>query len=566
MIFRQRAAALRNGRARAFFSGKGKDAGQPSGGFPGFPKGFDVNKVQELMKAPPDKQMEAMKKAIEMQKTLGKVPGLGRLATKNAEMMEKVMKMQEAAMKGNAPTPEAAKKLEEEVKKHVLGSSPGAPPPPPPPKGKGPTLDDLRKMNLGNDIEALFAELKSIRDKKNEYRDKFNEREKAFEDMLKETTRLRETEDNIRQKLQLAEKNVLLLNSENMELKAAEREMKELRAANQKLISRVNQLQQNDVAPLEKKIEQLEAELRAKDEAQRSLARKLERSRRRDPLIQFSQSCSSEPLKLAGSANGGVRTDILEQSFTAFKAIYEEHQQAAWLAAARGSAAAAKVMIAVATEVFLSRIPNARFDAMVKVEGNIATAKTFLAGMNFEVVAAGDKFQVTAPLEISGLGPFGFCAVAQLASPALGFQFVSVEPCISESLINNAKRCTVTYESCRSGGPGGQAANVSETQITARLSIDGDFVMQSEAQDSRSAVANKDSATEKLKTTRRQLWNDQASKFDVETFVGSLKSLDVPAASGDKMNEYQSFVDLGVSTGEISLAQASIFEALKKLR
>uniref|UniRef100_A0A0A9ZCY2 Peptide chain release factor 1-like, mitochondrial n=1 Tax=Lygus hesperus TaxID=30085 RepID=A0A0A9ZCY2_LYGHE len=88
----------------------------------------------------------------------------------------------------------------------------------------------------------------------------------------------------------------------------------------------------------------------------------------------------------------------------------------------------------------------------------------------------------------------------------------SVAPYVSTELINNTHRSRISYETARASGPGGQATNVTETQINAKLVVDEQVLYTAEAQDSRSALNNKESALYKLQTQKRGQFNEVLHK------------------------------------------------------
>lgn len=579
----------------SFFFGKKDDANKKDSAAGGAAaseptsamKGFDVRRVQEFMKAPPQQQLEMMQKAADMQRSFGKVPGLGLLARKNADVMDRMIKMQQDALGGKPTNMEEKQKLEQDVKSTMAQrgvdpdkaaaaiknamSQPPPPSSPPPHRGQrsGPSLDELKKVNLGTEIEALFQELKSVRESKNSYRDKFNAREKEFEDLQKETHTLRDTTANLRSKLQLAEKNVMLLNSETMSLKDETKNIKELQRQNSSLSQKITLLQHNDTQPLVARIQELEAALRLKEAHQSSLQRKLDRTRKRDPLLQFTENCSTGPLQLCrppstqSHSNGAVAAtqhgddasasigdegkSLVSDAFQQLRAYYDDAQQQAWNSAVATKGAGAKLIVAAARELISSWLGHkAKLDATVHLSGSADDISAMVKkwtddGYDVENDSlAGGKFIVSSPstsLTPATLGPYGVIAAMVLAREApqrksaaaaspnhTSAHIVSVSPCVSTALSKNANRAVVDYESCRSGGPGGQAANVTETQINAKLSVDGVFLYKTEAQFSRSALANKEAATEKLYTTQLKHWNDRAQRFDANSLLQEISS------------------------------------------
>lgn len=595
-----------------------------------------MSKMQEFMKQSPDKQLDMMKKALEMQKTMAKVPGVGRLAAKNVEMMEKLLKMQEQSVQGKPPSFETQAKMEAEVKS-FLADRAGQPAPPPPPSSsastsnrnapKGPTLDELKRLNLGSEIEALFEEIRTIRQRKNHYRDLYHQREKEHEESTKEAARLRGVEETLRSKLQLAEQNVMLLNSEGMELKENVKKLKTLQTQNSELTHRVAALSRNDTQPLLKKIEALEHEAQARQEHIRSLQRKLDRLRLRDPLQSFSVAAVSDVLRLSGSAarsgadepspGSGAANDAASSTanaagspslvnpvtaaFEILQAQYDQSRRAAWESAATSNAAAAKVLIASSASLLASHIPYSTLDAMITVQGNLATARIAFAAMGIALSSPSGSTSSSSTAEQNvfiaslaadsptpvALGPYGFAVAVHLCTNALadfGFAITATHPMLTETLMKNPNRTTLTYDTSRSGGPGGQAANVAETQVNARLKIDGNVLqIVSESQDSRSALANKQSATERLYDTRRVAWNKSiSSKQKLSEVVAEIRSairsgntddgVSVQRTSGGSgstklagMKEYVPFVRSAWDAKQVTALEVAVVDAIQSV-
>ncbi|EAN77507.1 hypothetical protein, conserved [Trypanosoma brucei brucei TREU927] len=496
----------------------------------GLPPGFDEQRlkaVQEIFnKQSPEKQAELMKKALEFQKVFGKVPGIGKMAQKNIEMLEKVVinnssqQQQQTPPKANgirsmsgAAERENKAKIKSSNESTAAGSariSGGA---------AGPTIDELKKINLGPEIEELFAELSSIRAKKNSYRSKFLAAETDLEKLRKEVEQLRETDASLRSKLRRVEQDVMLLNSENMELKEHEKEWRQVRHKNEKLTDAVQRLQHDNAAQDRQLSEALQVQLKEKDDMLRSLQRKLDRLRKRDPLLQFSLLCS-DVARLCDTEQNAAK-DAAEDAFNMLQGIHQQKQDAAWKSAMLQDGAAAKAFMAVVRRFYLSRVPHANYDALVAVD-DAEALRPLVSEMGFtlEHVAAGRYVIVAPSVEVpkTFIGPYGLCAALYLAGKSVegekmfSFKLTVVYPHVSSTLFGNTCRTGVQYDTARSSGPGGQAVNVSETQIIAKLSIDGDAAYTAEAQDSRSALNNREAATEKLAKTRRQHYNEQLAK------------------------------------------------------
>ncbi|RNF24456.1 type 11 methyltransferase [Trypanosoma conorhini] len=518
--------------------GGGNDRGE-------LPPGFDAQKLramqQMLSSQPVEKQMEMMKKALEFQKTLGRIPGVGRLAQKNIEVMERLLKSVETQQQPPPQSPPHAASRSAGVggaasglfsgntntlsglfqsasasaaaAAGVGGVGGGS--------SSGPTIDELKKINLGPEIEALFAELASMRAKKNSYRDKLHAKEEEFEKLQKELAQARETDTSLRTKLRKVEQDVVLLNSENMELKEHEKEWRQVRKRNEVLSDAVQRLQRSDAAQDRQRSDVLQTQLNEKEENLRSLQRKLERLRRRDPLLQFSRLCSD--VARMCDAERDPAKELSDDAFAALQSCYEREQDTAWEAASMRDGAAAHAYVAIVRRLLLSRLPHANYDALVTVEGDAAALKSFVGECGFELhPVMAERYVVAAPATATAsqtfLGPYAVGMALFLsgkmdaATYKLPFRLTAVCPNVSTTLAGNTQRATVQYETARASGPGGQAVNVTETQINAKLFIDGAPAYVAEAQDSRSALSNREAATEKLVKARRQQYNEQLAK------------------------------------------------------
>nr|CCC93303.1 unnamed protein product [Trypanosoma congolense IL3000] len=505
-------------------SRRNKEAEKPSNGSAGrgmFPN-LDEQKLQAVQdvlgKMTPEKQTELVKKALEFQKTMGKIPGFGKLMQKNLEMLEKAVGDASAPKQG--PVPEkrtnAGRTLEtsgRDKSKSSQGSSNVAAC-----SARGPTIDELKKINLGPEIEELFAELSSMRAKKNTYRSKLTTAEAELQNAQNEITQLKETEASLRSKLRKAEQDILFLNSENMELKDHQKEWRKMKHKNEKLTDTVHQLQHDNAVQDRQRSGALELQLKEKDENMRSLQRKLDRLRRRDPLLQFSLLCSD--IARLCNADKDTAKDAAENAFAILQSSYQEKQCASWKLAMEEDAAGAQAFMAVLRRFYISRLPYSNYDALVatdSVEG-LRTAVSS-AGFTLEEATAG-RFVVAAPSGSAPkpfLGPYGLCMALYFAGKAedgysLPLKINAVYPHVSSTLFSNSERAVTQFDTARSGGPGGQAVNVSETHIIAKLSIDGEAAYVAEAQDSRSALSNREAAEDKLGNARRQHYNEQLVK------------------------------------------------------
>ncbi|KAG5505782.1 hypothetical protein JKF63_05118 [Porcisia hertigi] len=608
-------------------SSENQRAGVP----PGFPPGLDLQKLQTLQQLfstqPKEKQEQMLKQAMEMQKMMSKIPGLGKLTQKNTRALEELMKMRQpspplsssstcATPRNNTPaataSPAGVAASAAPLPKRDLfsnaatlnakrasgggsGSSNSS-------GGGGPSLDDLRKVNLGPEIEALFQELRTIRTRKNEYRDQYNRTHSLLEALRQENRALTTSEASLRNKLSKAEQNVMLLTSENMELRDASKNVKQLMQSNKQLKAEVEHLKtavQSSAAPGTTKYVALQQQLHEREDALRSMQRKVERMRRRDPLLQFSLACSNVS-RLCSRAKGDdiggtgapataseASQEAAEKAFAELQIKYQERQQAAWDAAAHEQAAAAAAYVAVVRRYIISRVPHSNYDAVVTFTGDGEALRACFVELGFQaemVQGEADKAHVMAAPDalpfLTTPGPFGYALAlclsrgmqapensrAGASSPLSAFTVTSVQPFISAALVRNARRCSVVYETARASGPGGQATNVTETQVYAKLAVDGASAFTAEAQDSRSALNNKESALDKLQQQRRLQFNDMLAKHERAELVQAQLVAHMQDHGGFAVDEdVQVLVEEAVAAKLVTVGDAALVAALRAL-
>ncbi|GET88390.1 hypothetical protein, conserved [Leishmania tarentolae] len=600
----------------------GSAGGNPSAGVPsGFPPGLDLQKLQTMQQLfnsqPKEKQEQMMKQAMEMQKMMSKIPGFGKLAQTNTKVLEQLMKMQQQAPPSSSPSSTITSANSATTSAPFTNATTSASPRPDPFSNTatlsskrlngnggsgGPSLDELRKVNLGPEIEALFQELRTMRSRKNEYRDKYYKVESTLEGLQQEHNNLVAREANLRSKLVKVEQEVMLLTSENMELRDSSKSVRQLTQSNKQLKAEVEQLKtavQSSTAPGSVMYVALQQQLHEREDALRSLQRKLDRMRRRDPLLQFSLACSNVT-RLCASAKGEDASSIgasagtseagqeaAEKAFAELQIKYQEHQQATWEEVAHDHAAAATAYVAVVRRYVMSNVPHSNYDAVVTFTGDAAALRTYFSSVGFDVeMVAGERGRayVTAASDALPLystpGPFGYAFAQSLArgmaaaesgrtdavTPASAFTVTSTHPFVSEPLVQNAKRCRVAYDTARSSGPGGQAANVTETQVYAKLTIDGAPAFTAEAQDSRSTLTNKEAALDKLQQQRRLQYNDTLARQEKAELVQAQLVAKMQDQGGFVMEEdVRVLVQEAAAAKLVTAGDAALVEMLRQL-
>lgn len=608
-------AALTTARAgflKGMWPGKKKDGSDnasedgskspPPPGSSSFFPNLDPQKIAMLQdmlsKQSPEKQKELMQNALKFQQTMTKIPGFKKMAERQSKMMEEAMKSMPSMMGGvpndsAAPSGQSATNTSSpSVNSGMTTSSRSGPSRSgghSASRSSGPTLDELKKMNLGDEIEALFEELRVIRHKKNEYRDQCFTMKSQLEDVMAEKARLEKVEHSLRLKLQKSEQEVVLLNSETIDLEDKLKKSNQLRKELELLQRQYDVLKSqtgDEVVKQSEVYKQLAQRMRQKEDVMQSLQRKLQRLRRHDPFLQFSLACS-ELEKLSTSPSGatadrsiesdrwGSIRSKFEDACERLRVQYHAHQAKAWTAACVEHHAAAKAYSAFCHQFLMSTLPYANYDASVTlrvvtrspnqsdatgasdgqareghrdVECNLEERSKSLVevftSFGFEVVAYDEelgqraeetedhinngevRFIIRSPPHggLSTAGPYALALAAQLSPPPLQKNDVfsssttllrmdTVVPYVSQQLLQNGDRVSVHFDTARASGPGGQAVNVAETQIHAKVELDGETLFTASAQDSRSAMQNKKVVQDKVEHQKRKQFNDTLSAF-----------------------------------------------------
>ncbi|CAD2221053.1 peptide chain release factor 2 [Angomonas deanei] len=409
-----------------------------------------------------------------------------------------------------------------------------------------------------------------MRNKKNEYRDKYNKTKSALDTLQSEATQLRSTEASLRDKLKRTEQEVMLLTSENMQLQEAQSKLKDLtneKTQLQRSLRTAEEALKSSNAAGTPQYDALVQRLQSKEESLRSLQRKVDRLRRRDPLLQFSLACSELHRLCPVDAEASAQDAGREEAEAAYQLLSEQYsgaQTEAWKSASSKGSVAAKAYLAAARHAVAASVPLSYYDAAIVVEGNVGEATTLLESVGYITESTPEdpsRLQVKAPSTVgvlTGPGPYGYLLALRYAKTS-SFTIQSVHPIVSSELVENAQRCNVTYETARASGPGGQATNVTETQVYAKLTIDGRFAYTAEAQDSRSALNNKDAALEKLKQTKRLHYNDSlARKYRPEEVVATIVQRVKESGGLEVEDSYLQLVQDAVSEKTVSVLDGAL--------
>lgn len=382
-----------------------------------------ISMVQEILaKQPPEKQKELMEQALKFQQGFSKIPGFKKFAERQSKLVETLMANQPHSNM-TSDFPSSPLDLKEEGSSHSVksnhsgsgnnlynggaagGSSLGRREG----KKRGPTLDELKKVHLGDEIEELFAELRLIREKKNEYREKFHIASVQLRELQAEKQKLEQTERQVREKLKKSEQEVIILNTETMELEDKAKKATALLKKHEQWKREYDALKSKTEEEQVKGsvwFKEMERQLRQKEDALQSLQRKLHRLRRNDPLLQFSIACSewqrlseammavrssgfsrsssllsssssvsSEDQLPSASASQAVASPsticfVKEKQQEAFETLQENfhiQQRIAWLQACRQQHAAARVLVQAAHGFLFSVLPFSGYDACITI-------------------------------------------------------------------------------------------------------------------------------------------------------------------------------------------------------
>jgi hypothetical protein len=98
------------------------------------------------------------------------------------------------------------------------------------------------------------------------------------------------------------------------------------------------------------------------------------------------------------------------------------------------------------------------------------------------------------------------------------------------------------------------------------LVVDGEFLFKAEAQDSRSAVANKEAASEKLHTVQRKHWNDRVQRLDVNRLLQSMHDGCAQTVAASYGEENLGLVAAAIADGAIPAPYAAVVYAVEAIR
>jgi hypothetical protein len=409
--------------------------------------------------------------------------------------------------------------------------------------------------NLGAEVEALFAELRALRESKNRYRARAHEAE-AGSAALREQVRVKEAaEADLRKRLGGAEQAMAQLQAEAVGLRESARDVASLRRTLADTKGRLADATSapHSAAALERELHSARHELAQLQDDTARLQRKLRRQRRATPLVSFSRllnalsgpsdgadaaaatatdgaASPNADVDLAAAALHGFRPTVVDAAFAAVREQYEAALHARFEADSV-VAGAPSALLDVACESIRSHVAFALLDCAVTITATatptqVAALRAALEAKGFIVSAsphgATELLVAAAAGPAPSLGPYGVlhalvatrpddaaAGMAPAAQTHLAAPIAAIAPTVSPALLENTTRVETAVDRARSSKPGGQASNVGETKITQRLFVDGKLFATSIAQDSRSAVHNVETAAGRLLSERVPAANAQ---------------------------------------------------------
>ena len=107
------------------------------------------------------------------------------------------------------------------------------------------------------------------------------------------------------------------------------------------------------------------------------------------------------------------------------------------------------------------------------------------------------SIEVVCPSKCSCVGPYGILTCFRLAFPEAASK-LTVYPTLHKKTIDEGGKVHISHETCKSSKPGGQASNVTETQVKSALTFNGRVIARAHSQDTRSQSENKKRAEQRL--------------------------------------------------------------------
>ena len=394
---------------------------------------------------------------------------------------------------------------------------------------EGMTEDSLSQ--LPQSVQKILYELKHRRERIQELQvqldnvtEKFTKLQNQHNETLQQNSQLVTSERSIRKSLHEIDQKYMDLRNEQMDLKQKEREVRDLKqkhAALTQQLARVEDSHKNTILR--------EKEFATRDVEIHRMQKRIERLRAQSPgIVAFSNLCSRI-----------LTASTVQEHSNADRAVSEVHRLYANLLQEQfhdhATTIRAPQCLAELCEEYITRsFPMHRFDcvlccALDKVPGDL---REELTTRGFVLQPVGKQTAVYFTQKLGGMGAYGLVLGATAAQEQRTHErkgmdkerlTFRVRPVIAAQTLDAGLRTRVEYHTTKSSGPGGQAANVTETHVTAVLFLDGTEVCRTQSQETRSQAENKRICDERLRTEVLpkwcEKWETQPPVFHLSRFV-----------------------------------------------
>eukprot|EP00760_Papus_ankaliazontas_P030303 PhM_4_TR4730/c0_g1_i1/m.59471 len=476
--------------ARSFFGSFGGGGGGNKNNNNSNEKGFLerlLAKNTDSVKKAVEMQQKAYQRACEEAKSKGQPPPpppppLPEFVQKMLKHAEKTGRMPDGSNPFTAMS--EALKAQPAMQQQSSTSSP------PPAQQQSPTLPQH--------MEELFAELSHRRARIHELNLVVDDLKSQNAELKKQLGETKSTEERVRSQLKRTDTKAVDQADEIRSLKEKEKELavyrSKLDAANAELnkLKAKNAPNEHNVA----RIQELTTSVAEKETQIRRLEKRVERLRSQSPGLvalqnvvrTLSAACPAED-EAARDAADAALVDVIRRYSSVLESSWADH---------RAKVGTVGAVVTACRTYVRSVVAHSMLDCTVAggtacIPADLRTYLETEEGLVFVDKSDGTTLVYCPELKYSGgaAAAIGACGIMTcLKTSKIVEGLGAIRPCLSQETIDAAKRTHIEHEKTRSSKPGGQAANVTETHVTAKLLLDGAAFARSECQDTRSQHEN----------------------------------------------------------------------------
>ena len=323
-----------------------------------------------------------------------------------------------------------------------------------------------------------------------------NQRLKSASDERDTAIRMR---DKVRVSLTSIDKQFIDLRNDVITLREIEAKYRDLLVQHEDLQTKLEKTQPaDDKGKSEHEKNLLKNELDARAQELCRLEKRIERLRNQSPCMVSLLSVIQSVEKAADQTSfhrDGLADDLTRVQSKYSKLLREEFPQHSLEIGAR------ELLAKACSEYIRSSFFHAAFDCVVECPRGIDSRLLALIENDyptFQILRhSNTSLEVVCPEKHTGVGPYGIFSCFNLAFPKEPHP-LRVYPTLSTQTINKSENIRIVHDTCKSSKPGGQASNVTETQVKSSLIFNGRVLARASSQDTRSQHENRKRSERRL--------------------------------------------------------------------